>query len=223
MNRNKKSSRLIGCVLAVLLAAGVCIPMTGCNNGDSGTVVQGEKGEKGEKGDPGAQGEKGEKGEKGDPGAQGEKGEQGVAGSGVRSVGKTGRDGLTDIYTITFEDGKTATFAVTNGEKGEVGEKGDTGAQGEKGDTGAQGEKGDKGDRGATGAKGDKGDKGATGAKGDKGDKGDRGATGAKGDKGDTGETGAVGNGILSVVHHLYERNQGHLHRDQWKERCKGG
>ena len=46
MNRNKKSSRLIGCVLAVLLAAGVCIPMTGCNNGDSGTVVQGEKGEK---------------------------------------------------------------------------------------------------------------------------------------------------------------------------------
>ncbi len=188
MNRNKKSSRLIGCVLAVLLAAGVCIPMTGCNNGDSGTVVQGEKGEKGEKGDkgdpgaqgekgekgdPGAQGEKGEKGDKGDPGAQGEKGEQGVAGSGVRSVEKTGSDGLTDIYTITFEDGKTATFAVTNGEKGEVGEKGDTGAQGEKGDTGAQGEKGDKGDRGATGA---------------------------KGDKGDTGETGAVGNGILSVV-----------------------
>ena len=203
MNRNKKSSRLIGCVLAVLLAAGVCIPMTGCNNGDSGTVVQGEKGEKGEKGDkgdPGAQGEKGEKGDKGDPGAQGEKGEQGVAGSGVRSVEKTGSNGLTDIYTITFEDGKTATFAVTNGEKGEVGEKGDTGAQGEKGDTGAQGEKGDKGDRGATGAKGDKGDKGATGAKGDKGDKGDRGATGAKGDKGDTGETGAVGNGILSVV-----------------------
>lgn len=181
MNRNKKSSRLIGCVLAVLLAAGVCIPMTGCNNGDSGTVVQGEKGEKGEKGD------------KGDPGAQGEKGEQGVAGSGVRSVEKTGSDGLTDIYTITFEDGKTATFAVTNGEKGEVGEKGDTGAQGEKGDTGAQGEKGDKGDRGATGAKGDKGDKGATGAKGDKGDKGDRGATGAKGDKGDKGATGAAG------------------------------
>ena len=203
MNRNKKSSRLIGCVLAVLLAAGVCIPMTGCNNGDSGTVVQGEKGEKGEKGDkgdPGTQGEKGEKGDKGDPGAQGEKGEQGVAGSGVRLVEKTGSDGLTDIYTITFEDGKTATFAVTNGEKGEVGEKGDTGAQGEKGDTGAQGEKGDKGDRGATGAKGDKGDKGATGAKGDKGDKGDRGATGAKGDKGDTGETGAFGNGILSVV-----------------------
>lgn len=200
MNRNKKSSRLIGCVLAVLLTAGVCIPMTGCNNGDSGTVVQGEKGEKGEKGDKGDPGAQGEKGEKGDPGAQGEKGEQGVAGSGVRSVEKTGSDGLTDIYTITFEDGKTATFAVTNGEKGEVGEKGDTGAQGEKGDTGAQGEKGDKGDRGATGAKGDKGDKGATGAKGDKGDKGDRGATGAKGDKGDTGETGAVGNGILSVV-----------------------
>ena len=173
MNRNKKSSRLIGCVLAVLLAAGVCIPMTGCNNGDSGTVVQGEKGEKGEKGDKGDPGAQGEKGEKGDPGAQGEKGEQGVAGSGVRSVEKTGSDGLTDIYTITFEDGKTATFAVTNGEKGEVGEKGDTGAQGEKGDTGAQGEKGDKGDRGATGA---------------------------KGDKGDTGETGAVGNGILSVV-----------------------
>ena len=75
MNRNKKSSRLIGCVLAVLLAAGVCIPMTGCNNGDSGTVVQGEKGEKGEQGDKGDPGAQGEKGEKGDPGAQGEKGE----------------------------------------------------------------------------------------------------------------------------------------------------
>lgn len=77
MNRNKKSSRLIGCVLAVLLAAGVCIPMTGCNNGDSGTVVQGEKGEKGEKGDkgdPGAQGEKGEKGEKAIPVPKAKKG-----------------------------------------------------------------------------------------------------------------------------------------------------
>lgn len=215
MNRNKKSNRLIGCVLAVLLAAGACIPMAGCDTGNSGTAaqgekgekgdtgVQGEKGEKGDKGDTGAQGEKGEKGDKGDTGAQGEKGEQGeqgIAGSGVRSVEKTGSDGLTDIYTIIFEDGKTATFAVTNGEKGEQGEKGDTGAQGEKGDTGAQGEKGEKGDTGATGAKGDKGDRGATGATGAKGEKGDPGATGATGAKGDKGDTGAAGNGIASVT-----------------------
>lgn len=201
-NRKGKSSRFIGCMLAVLLAVGACAPMTACNDTPS-EPVQGEQGEKGEKGDPGIQGEKGdkgdtgaqgeqgipgekgEKGDKGDKGDPGEKGDKGDTGSGVKSVEKTGSDGLTDTYTITFEDGTTATFAVTNGKDGTDGTDGIDGEKGEKGDTGAQGE---KGDTGATGAQG------AQGIPGVKGDKGDTGATGAKGDRGET------GNGILTVV-----------------------
>lgn len=207
-NRKGKSSRFIGCMLAVLLAVGACAPMTACNDTPSEPVQgeQGEKGEKGDKGDPGdpgiqgekgdkgdtgAQGEqgipgeKGEKGDKGDKGDPGEKGDKGDTGSGVKSVEKTGSDGLTDTYTVTFEDGTTATFAVTNGKDGTDGTDGIDGEKGEKGDTGAQGE---KGDTGATGAQG------AQGIPGVKGDKGDTGATGAKGDRGET------GNGILTVV-----------------------
>lgn len=53
-----------------------------------------------------------QKGEKGDPGAS------------VVSLVKTSTSGLVDTYTITFSDGTTQTFQVTNGEEGE---KGDTG------------------------------------------------------------------------------------------------
>ena len=46
MNRNKKSSRLIGCVLAVLLAAGVCIPMTGATTEIPGPLCKVRKAKK---------------------------------------------------------------------------------------------------------------------------------------------------------------------------------
>ena len=108
-------------------------------------VTNGAQGAQGEKGDTGAKGDKGDQGEKGDTGAKGDKGDtgaQGDDGNGIVSIEKTSSDGLEDTYTITFTDGSTTTFVVTNG------------AQGEKGDTG---DKGDKGDKGYTGAKGDDG------------------------------------------------------------------
>lgn len=39
----------------------------------------------------------------------------GQDGVGIQSVQKTGTVGLVDTYTITFDDGRTATFTVTNG------------------------------------------------------------------------------------------------------------
>lgn len=45
----------------------------------------------------------------------------------VASIEKTGTDGLVDTYTITFLDGSTQTYTVTNGERGE---KGDTPVRG---------------------------------------------------------------------------------------------
>ena len=50
---------------------------------------------------------------------------RGAEGNGIRSIAKTGTSGLVDTYTITFDDGSTTTYTVTNGAKGD---KGDTGA-----------------------------------------------------------------------------------------------
>lgn len=50
---------------------------------------------------------------------------RGADGNGIRSIAKTGTSGLVDTYTITFDDGSTTTYTVTNGAKGD---KGDTGA-----------------------------------------------------------------------------------------------
>lgn len=41
---------------------------------------------------------------------------RGEKGIGITSVEKTGTSGLVDTYTITFDDGSTTTFTVTNGE-----------------------------------------------------------------------------------------------------------
>lgn len=63
-------------------------------------------------------------GQKGDKGDTGEKGD---TGNGIKSITKTGTSGLVDTYTVTYTDGTTTTFTVTNGAKGD---KGDTGATG---------------------------------------------------------------------------------------------
>ena len=47
-------------------------------------------------------------------GVPGEKGEKGEPGIGIVSVVKTATNGNTDIYTITFTDGSTTTFEITN-------------------------------------------------------------------------------------------------------------
>lgn len=57
-------------------------------------------------------------------------GTPGPAGVGIQKIEKTGTDGLVDTYTITYTNGQTSTYTVTNGADGEPG------AAGEKGDPG---------------------------------------------------------------------------------------
>ena len=57
----------------------------------------------------------GAKGDTGEQGIQGDPGKNGQDGVGVISIEKTSSDGLIDTYTITFSDGTTTTFTVTNG------------------------------------------------------------------------------------------------------------
>lgn len=52
---------------------------------------------------------------------QGERGTDGTDGVGIESILKTSTSGLVDTYTITYTNGTTSTFTVTNGAKGETG------------------------------------------------------------------------------------------------------
>ena len=63
-------------------------------------------------------------------------GTPGPAGVGIQKIEKTGTDGLVDTYTITYTNGQTTTYTVTNGADGPKGDKGDKGDTGEKGDPG---------------------------------------------------------------------------------------
>ena len=47
-------------------------------------------------------------------------GDDGEAGNGIASITKTGTSGLVDTYTITYDDGSTTTFTVTNGSDASV-------------------------------------------------------------------------------------------------------
>lgn len=49
---------------------------------------------------------------------KGDQGIQGEPGNGIVSIEKTATSGLVDTYTITFDDGDTTTFTVTNGSGG---------------------------------------------------------------------------------------------------------
>lgn len=46
---------------------------------------------------------------------------KGANGNGIASISKTGTSGLVDTYTITYDDGNTDTFTVTNGANGSDG------------------------------------------------------------------------------------------------------
>ncbi len=141
--------------------------------GDQG--IQGETGAKGDKGDTGEQGVQGDKGDTGEQGIQGETGatgekgdtgEQGVAGVdgadgldgtdgvGISGVVKTGTVGLVDTYIISFTDGSSTTFAVSNGADGVDGVDGTNGVDGATGATGEQGVAGVDGVDGYTPVKG---------------------------------------------------------------------
>ena len=52
------------------------------------------------------------------------KGDPGAAGVGISSIDLTSSVGLVDTYTITYTDGDTTTFTVTNGQDGTDGEDG---------------------------------------------------------------------------------------------------
>ena len=73
------------------------------------------KGDKGDTGAAGPQGETGPQGPKGDTGATGATGPKGDTGNGIASIEKTATSGLVDTYTITFTNGNTTTFTVSNG------------------------------------------------------------------------------------------------------------
>ena len=103
------------------------------------------------------------------------KGEDGVDIVSVEQTGVSSADGGDNVITVTLSNGKTSTFVLKNGSKGEQG------IQGEKGDTGAAftydmftaeqlawlvGAKGDKGDKGDPGEKGADGVQGEAGANG---------------------------------------------------------
>ena len=66
----------------------------------------------------GMRGLKGDKGDKGDTGATG------ATGVGIASIAKTSSAGKVDTYTITYTNGNTATFTVTNGNDGTDGQDG---------------------------------------------------------------------------------------------------
>lgn len=53
------------------------------------------------------------------------RGNTGAAGRGVSQISKTGTSDLIDTYTITYTDGTTTTFNVTNGSQGSPGADGD--------------------------------------------------------------------------------------------------
>lgn len=57
---------------------------------------------------------------KGDKGDVGSTGPTGATGNGIASITKTSTEGLVDTYTITYTNGTTSTFQVTNGEDGET-------------------------------------------------------------------------------------------------------
>ena len=103
------------------------VSCAGCYRTQDTQVTQAPQGEKGDKGDTGEQGPQGEKGDKGDTGEQGPQGE---AGNGISKIEKTGTEGFVDTYTITYTNGETTTFTVTNGSNGIQGIQGDKGDDG---------------------------------------------------------------------------------------------
>ena len=62
--------------------------------------------------------------------AQSIKGDKGEDGIGITSIEKTSSNENIDIYTITFSDGKTQTFQITNGKDGAQGIQGLPGEDG---------------------------------------------------------------------------------------------
>jgi len=72
-------------------------------------------------------GPQGAPGEKGETGATGATGATGPTGNGIYTITKTATDGLVDTYTVSYTNGTSTTFTVTNGINGQNGADGDPG------------------------------------------------------------------------------------------------
>ena len=105
------------------------------------TVKNGKDGAQGEQGDPGNNGHSpvvdingdGYWTIDGEPIGVHAQGENGVS---VVSVTYDSTSGLNDTYTISFSDGSSSTFSITNGEQGPKGDQGDPGNDGQSNLTG---------------------------------------------------------------------------------------
>ena len=108
----------------------------------------------------GVQGPAGPQGVQGATGATGPQGPSGANGRGILNIVGPVSNGLIDTYTITYTDGTTSTFTVTNGAAGTQGPQGPAGpagSQGPQGEQGLQGETGPQGPVGPAGANGTNG------------------------------------------------------------------
>lgn len=103
-----------------VLALGIPQGATGATGATGPQGAKGDKGDKGDRGPQGIQGQTGPTGPQGEQGEKGDTGETGETGNGIESIEKTGTSGLVDTYTITYTDGTTTTFTVTNGADGAV-------------------------------------------------------------------------------------------------------
>lgn len=111
-------------------------------------------------------------------------------GNGIKSITKTGSEGLVDSYQILFTDGSTFDFQVTNGATPTITIKdGIWYINGVSTGQEAQGEQGPKGDKGDKGDKGEQGEVGPIGPQGPQGEQGEQGPVGPQGPAGSGGTT----------------------------------
>ena len=117
----------------------------------------------------------------------------GKDGVGISKIEKTDTQGLVDTYTISYTNGTTTTFTVTNGQNGQDGEDGANGSPGKDGQNGITPTIGENGNwylgdedtgKPSRGEKGDKGDTGNTGPAGADGTPGTNGQDGSPGEDG---------------------------------------
>lgn len=117
----------------------------------------------------------------------------GKDGVGISKIEKTDTQGLVDTYTISYTNGTTTTFTVTNGQDGQDGADGTNGTPGKDGQNGITPTIGENGNwylgdedtgKPSRGEKGDKGDTGNTGPAGADGAPGTNGQDGSPGEDG---------------------------------------
>jgi len=102
----------------------------GADGHDGQDGKDGADGHDGKDGEQGPKGEDGTDGQNGKDGVDGADGQDGEDGRSIVSIEKTSSEGNVDTYTISYSDGSTSTFTVTNGEDGSQGIQGEKGADG---------------------------------------------------------------------------------------------